>query len=118
METFKRKFSAAALVIVLASIGLSSKAHAASIAQLDIQGELVIFTTTEAKSHNVPTCVSTDNTEKWAVNLNTQKGVLAYGMLLSAFNAGLQIEVTSTDACEGATAIEGAKSLRIISAQG
>ncbi|BBN83627.1 hypothetical protein PA25_36120 [Pseudoalteromonas sp. A25] len=102
------------LIILLTILFIPLLSHAASkIKQLEVQGETAIFTLADPKSHAVPSCVSSDNQNKWAINLNSLQGQAMYSLLVTAVSKGMEVDVTSANRCEALPNVEQAAYLAL-----
>lgn len=79
---------------------------------VDLQGDIVVFATTEAKQHTPPTCTLVANTDKWAISLNTVTGRASYTLLMTALASGVSVQVESAGDCQDAEGYE--RPLRIV----
>ncbi|KID57543.1 hypothetical protein JF50_10165 [Pseudoalteromonas luteoviolacea] len=96
------------------ALSINSAVAASSIKQLDVLGQTVTFTLAEPKSHQVPNCVSAQNHEKWAVNLNSLQGQAMYSLLVTAVSKEQLVSVQSAQSCESISDIEQAKALSLM----
>ncbi|MBD1582583.1 hypothetical protein [Pseudoalteromonas sp. S16_S37] len=78
------------------------------IKQLEVQGETATFTLSAPKTHTIPSCVSNDNQNKWAINLNSLQGQAMYSLLVTAVSKGMEVDVTSANRCEALPNVEQA----------
>ncbi|ALU44693.1 hypothetical protein [Pseudoalteromonas rubra] len=93
---------------------LSTSAMAGSaIKQLDVLGDAVTFTLEQPKSHAIPACVSADNQQKWAINLNSLQGQAMYSLLVTAVSKEHLVNVTSANRCESIADIEQAEAISL-----
>lgn len=99
-------------LVFFSFIGVS--AQAAPLNHLEVQNDLVIFSTGEVKSHIIPACVTAENNQLWAVSLNTQKGVFTHAMLLTAISSNKPIEVITANRCEDNTTFEAVLQVRLL----
>ncbi|KID57545.1 hypothetical protein JF50_10175 [Pseudoalteromonas luteoviolacea] len=96
-------------IFLLVSLAMSSGAIAASsVEQLEVYGDTVTFTLSAPKQHTPPSCVSVDNHNKWAINLNSLQGQAMYSLLASAVSKGQLVSVRSANRCESSPDIEQA----------
>lgn len=91
---------------LLAAIMSTSTIAASSISHLEVAGQTAIFTLSNPKTHQIPNCVSAQNHEKWAVNLNSLQGQATYSLLVTALSKGQFVTVTSANYCDTDLAIE------------
>ncbi|WP_125784019.1 hypothetical protein [Pseudoalteromonas rubra] len=94
---------------------LSTSAMAGSaIKQLDVLGDAVTFTLEQPKSHAIPGCVSADNQQKWAINLNSLQGQAMYSLLVTAVSKEHLVNVTPANRCESVVDVEQAQAISLI----
>ncbi|KZN68257.1 hypothetical protein N473_07475 [Pseudoalteromonas luteoviolacea CPMOR-1] len=97
------------MTLISALAAMSSGAIAASsVEQLEVYGDTVTFTLSAPKQHTPPSCVSGDNHNKWAINLNSLQGQAMYSLLASAVSKGQLVSVRSANRCESSPDIEQA----------
>lgn len=96
------------------ALSINSAIAASSIKQLDVLGQTVTFTLAEPKSHQVPNCVSAQNHEKWAVNLNSLQGQAVHSLLVTAIAKEQLVSVQSANACESIADIEQVKNISLM----
>lgn len=82
---------------------------AGTVSELNVEGDIVVFATSEDKTQVSPACVNTENAEKWTVSLANQSGRATYSMLLSAMTMDLPINVSSAEDCADKATIERAR---------
>ncbi|KZN68255.1 hypothetical protein N473_07465 [Pseudoalteromonas luteoviolacea CPMOR-1] len=102
------------LFLPVFALSVNSAVAASSIKQLDVLGQTVTFTLAEPKSHQVPNCVSAQNHEKWAVNLNSLQGQAVYSLLVTAIAKEQLVSVQSANACESITDVEQVKNISLM----
>ncbi|MBE0370361.1 hypothetical protein [Pseudoalteromonas aurantia] len=81
---------------------------ASSIKELEVLGETAIFTLSQPKVHQVPSCVSAEHHNKWAINLSSLQGQAMYSLLVTAVSKEQPVKVSSTQRCESIATIEQA----------
>ncbi len=86
----------------------------ANVDYLNVDGGIVRFTTSEAKSASSPACVSTPNANLWTVSLATANGRGLYTILATAMSADMSVEVTSGQDCADVADIERAQSVTLV----
>lgn len=101
------------IILILVSLLLSSKAIAGNINYLKIKGDTVEFSTDSDKSHQLPTCVSSDNSSLYAFSLTSESGRATYSLLVTALSSEQAIDVTSGSSCFADTGIENVDSVAI-----
>ncbi|WP_194867674.1 hypothetical protein [Pseudoalteromonas sp. PPB1] len=101
------------LLAVVAAIVPGAVCAASAVKQLDVLGNAVTFTLEQPKSHAIPACVSADNLQKWAINLNSLQGQAMYSLLVTAVSKEHLVNVTPANRCEVIADIEQAGSLSL-----
>ncbi|MDK1312962.1 hypothetical protein [Pseudoalteromonas ardens] len=89
-------------------------ASAGNITELKVDGNTVLFKTSDAKSHTVPECVTANNKAYWAIDLHTLAGQAKYSTLVTAMSAKAQVTVTSAQACLTTVAAEQVQSIAMV----
>jgi hypothetical protein len=92
-------------------IGISQATGTVDLLKID--NNVLLFSTTETKSDSVLTCVSDDNTQNWAVSLQTDEGQGIYALLLAAVSNNQSITVESAEDCGALDGTERASSVAI-----
>jgi hypothetical protein len=75
---------------------------------LKIDKDMVLFSTTVAKTNASPTCVTTDNADIWAVSLKSESGRAMYSLIVTAMAKDLGLDVESANDCADAEGVERA----------
>ncbi|OCQ18325.1 hypothetical protein A7985_24255 [Pseudoalteromonas luteoviolacea] len=86
---------------------------AATVSELNVQGETATFTLSSPKTHTPPSCVSESNQNKWAINLNSLQGQAMYSLLVTAVSKEQAISVESALRCESLADVEQVKSISL-----
>ncbi|PAJ73591.1 hypothetical protein CJF42_15115 [Pseudoalteromonas sp. NBT06-2] len=86
---------------------------AAKVDYLNVDGDIVYFTTTEGKATASPSCVVNDTQKQWSVSLNSGSGRALYSLLATALAGELAVTVTSAQDCGDTPGIERASSIAI-----
>jgi hypothetical protein len=86
---------------------------AAKIDYINVDGDLVYFSTLEAKTSASPSCVISDTQNLWSISLSTSSGRALYSLLATAVAGELAITVSSALDCMDTSGIERAKSIAI-----
>ncbi len=79
------------------------------INHLDVNDGIVVFATSETKTGASPTCMATDQADKWAISINSESGRAIYSLLMTAMVTKMTINVESADDCADAEGFERAK---------
>ena len=100
--------------LIFSLLFLSVNAHSATkIDKMEVQGDLVIFTTIAAKTSAAPECMSSDHSNQWALNLTTNEGIELYSFLLIALSSSASIDITPANDCQGTENYERVLSLSL-----
>lgn len=95
---------------------------AGSVDFLEVNDDVVLFSTSDAKTHSLPSCVGAGNSALWSVSLTTDSGRAIYSVLLTAMAKGsdLGIEIATAGDCAAFNEYERAKrvTLAALSTQG
>ncbi|WP_194867675.1 hypothetical protein [Pseudoalteromonas sp. PPB1] len=105
-----KKSAITALLYLLSTSAMAGSA----IKQLDVSGDVVTFALEQSKSHAIPACVSNDNLQKWAINLNSLQGQAMYSLLVTAVSKEHLVNVTPANRCESVADIEQAEAISLI----
>ncbi|MCV2884765.1 hypothetical protein OE749_08655 [Aestuariibacter sp. AA17] len=96
------------LMLFIAMAILSAGSVAGQVNHLDINGNVVTFTTTTGKSHTLPSCATDADKQKWAISLDDAKGRAMYSLLITSLTSSLTVNVESANACVEGQGIERA----------
>ncbi|WP_125784021.1 hypothetical protein [Pseudoalteromonas rubra] len=102
-------------LLITASLCLLSSTVMASstVSQLNVTGDVAIFTLDTPKTHTVPGCVTAENKDKWALSLNTLQGQALYSLLVTAVSKDKWVSVQSAQRCESVADIEQVQGLTL-----
>ncbi|WP_157576860.1 hypothetical protein [Pseudoalteromonas rubra] len=104
------------LLITASLCLLSSTVMAAStVSQLNVTGDVAIFTLDTPKAHTVPRCVTAENKDKWALSLSTLQGQALYSLLVTAVSKDKLVSVQSAQRCESVADVEQVQGLTLSS---
>ncbi|MCH2058016.1 MAG: hypothetical protein MK214_15665 [Thalassotalea sp.] len=84
-----------------------------SLATLNVDGDVALFTTAEAKTHEIPSCVDQSRKQEWAVSLDTASGKAIYSLLIAAMSGNRAITVESSLDCAGVGSVERAHKVTV-----
>ncbi|MFT5759621.1 MAG: hypothetical protein ACI9LM_004388 [Alteromonadaceae bacterium] len=70
-----------------------------TVSKLELQDNLVIFTTVQPKVANELSCIANDKSALWAFSLKTDHDREMYALLLTALTATLKVNITSANDC-------------------
>lgn len=94
----------------ISSIFLTANVWAGGeINYLDVNDGIVVFATSKTKTGASPTCIATDQADKWAISINSESGRAIYSLLMTAMVTKMTINVESADDCADAEGLERAK---------
>lgn len=88
-----------------------------SLATLNVDGDVALFTTAEAKTHEIPSCVDQSRKQEWAVSLNTTSGKAIFALLVAAYSDNRNVTITSANDCADVNGYERAQSIAVSPAQ-
>lgn len=82
---------------------------------LEVDNNVVLFSTTETKAHAALSCVTDDNADLWSVSLATDSGRAMYSLILTAMAKGdeLGLSVSTANDCGVITGIERADNVAL-----
>lgn len=88
---------------------------AGSVDFLEVDNDVVLFTTTEAKTGTRPACMSMDNDALWSVSLTSESGRAMYSLILTAMAKGdsVGLAVESADDCANTDGVERANKVNL-----
>ncbi|ALU44688.1 hypothetical protein [Pseudoalteromonas rubra] len=92
----------------------SGSGLAGTITELKVDGNTVIFKTSDVKSHAVPDCVQAAHKADWAIDLNTLPGQAKYSTLVTAMSAKAQVAITSAQTCLNDSSLEKVQSVSMV----
>lgn len=101
------------LIYALPALIMGATQAAGTIDQLKIDDDVVLFSTTEAKTHTLPACVSDEHAKLWSVSLQTDSGKAMYALILNAMSQGSGLTVDSAADCANRNGVERAKGVDI-----
>lgn len=84
-----------------------------SLATLNVDGDVALFTTAEAKTHEIPSCVDQSRKQEWAVSLDTASGKAVYSLLIAAMSGNRAITIESSLDCAGVGSVERAHKVTV-----
>lgn len=102
--------------LMLMSLILAGSAQAAgTIDYLEVDNDVVLFSTTEAKSAASPACVSADKADLWSASLSSDSGRAIYSLILTtmAKGEGVGLSITSAQDCAGKIGVERASNVSL-----
>ncbi|MBE0368094.1 hypothetical protein [Pseudoalteromonas aurantia] len=111
-----QKLNTATAVLATALTLLHSCSAAASdnkITNIKVDGDTVYFSTSHAKSHTLPNCVTSTNNQQWTLSLTSAAGKASYTLLVAAMTDNRSISVTSANDCADSTGYERAQSIEV-----
>ncbi|MBE0368301.1 hypothetical protein [Pseudoalteromonas aurantia] len=104
-----------ASALAATSLVMSATAVASDnkITNIKVNGDTVHFSTSQAKSHTLPNCVTSANNQQWTLSLNSAAGKASYTLLVAAMTDNRSISVTSANDCADSTGYERAQSVEV-----
>lgn len=94
---------------IFASLFYTSALNAAgTIDHLSVDNDVVIFSTTEAKTAALPACASVEQADNWSISLNTQAGRAMYTLITTAIAKEMAVAIASAQDCADTGTIERA----------
>ena len=98
------------------SIFSASDVAAGVINHLQVDDDLVIFSTDEVKTAPSPACVTAENANLWSVSLSNDSGRAIYSMVLTAVakGASMAVDVESANDCGVTNGIERARKVSLV----
>jgi hypothetical protein len=107
-------------ILVLLSLLATCGLHAAGTVDfLEVDNDVVLFSTTEAKVATSPACVDSENANMWTVSLASDSGRAIYSLILTAMakGEGLGLNIESAQDCAVSNGVERAGRVNIVSSQ-
>lgn len=86
------------LLLLLLAVGTHSFASS-KISYLSVKGEVVYFSTTQPKTHTIPSCVVAENQQLWAVPLGSLSGRAMYSILVTAVATNSPVNIEPKNSC-------------------
>ena len=87
---------------------------AGKVNYLNVDEDVVYFSTNVAKTASSPACMAAENSERWTISLNTKNGRAMYSLLATALAGTLDIEVISGQDCSVVDGFERARSVAVM----
>jgi hypothetical protein len=84
-----------------------------NLTSLKVDSDIVYFSTDEEKIATSPSCMATENSDKWSLSLNTATGKAIYALLITVSADNRKITVESAGDCSDITSFERAKSVEL-----
>lgn len=85
---------------------------AAKLTLLDVQGDVVYFSSAESKTAGIPACVSPENSTLYSLSLTHDSGKAMYAMLMTAMSSGNALDITSAGDCGAVDGFERASAIK------
>jgi hypothetical protein len=82
---------------------------------LEVDNDVVLFSTSEAKTVASPTCVTTDNANLWTVSLASDSGRAIYSLILTSMakGEGVALNIESAQDCADKSGVERASKVNL-----
>ncbi len=87
---------------------------AGKVNYLNVDEDIVYFSTNVTKAATSPACMVAKNAERWTISLNTKNGRAMYSLLATALAGTLDIEVISGQDCSVIDGFERARSIAVM----
>lgn len=86
-----------------------------TINYIEVDDDVILFSTTDEKSGISPSCVDADHRALWSASLDTNSGRAIYSLLLTAMakEQGLAVNISSADDCSVVDGIERADNVTL-----
>lgn len=93
---------------------------AGSVDFLEVDNDVVLFSTTEAKTGTRPACMTVDNNALWSVSLASESGRAMYSLILTAMAKGdsVGLAVESAADCANKDGVERASKVNLAASGG
>lgn len=101
-------------IVLLLLLSFSARG-AGYITELSVVNKHAVFSTTQSKTHPIPSCVAGNYQQHWSISIDTKEGAAIYSMLMMASASGLPIGVESAGDCAAAPGNERAARVWITS---
>ncbi|MGJ8682178.1 hypothetical protein [Paraglaciecola sp.] len=90
--------------------------NAGTIDFLEVDNDVVLFSTTDAKTHTLPSCVTAENANLWSVSLANESGRATYSLILTAMARGdsVALDVESADDCVNRPGAEDVSKVNLV----
>ncbi|MBE0368092.1 hypothetical protein [Pseudoalteromonas aurantia] len=112
LNTLTASVLAATSLVISATAGASDN----KITNIKVDGDTVHFSTSHAKSHTLPNCVTSANDQQWTLSLTSAAGKASYTLLVAAMTDNRSISIISANDCADSTGYERAQSIEVESA--
>ena len=89
---------------------------AAKVNFINIDNDIVFFSTAEAKAASSPSCVVAATQQQYTISLDNETGRAMYALLITALAGQQEIEVASAQDCADVVGIERVQSINMIPA--
>jgi hypothetical protein len=104
-------------LLLLISLIISKQTFAAAqVNYLNVDGNAVHFSISEAKAITSPSCVIAETNNRFSVSLQSEAGRAMYSLLITAMASKQAVTVESAQDCADITGVERAKGLSIVPA--
>ncbi len=95
-------------ILTLVAVFSGVTQAAGTVDFLEVDNDVVLFSTSEAKATSSPACVTPENATKWSISLATQSGRAHYTMLVTALSMGIEVNVETAGDCADMAGLERA----------
>lgn len=86
---------------------------------LEVDNDVVLFSTTDAKQVTSPSCMTSENVDLWSLSLASDSGRAMYSLILTSMAKGsdMQISVESAQDCAVSTGYERANKVNLVAVE-
>lgn len=102
-------------ILTLVAVFSGVTQAAGTVDFLEVDNDVVLFSTSEVKATNSPACVTAENANKWSISLATQSGRANYTMLVTALSMGIEVNVETAGDCADMAGLERATRIWFVS---
>lgn len=109
----KRQF-----LLLLSFTFFISNALAGTVNFLEVDKDIVLFSTSDTKIAASPACMTEENSELWSISLASDSGRAIYSLILTAMatNDGMALSVESANDCGVMEGVERAEKVNLVAA--
>ncbi|MGV2871280.1 fibrinogen-like YCDxxxxGGGW domain-containing protein [Colwellia sp. E150_009] len=89
------KISSLALILLC-----TFNSYAGQVSFLKVENDILYFSVVNSKTHLIPSCVTAENNDTWAISLSEGMGRAMYPMLMTAVAAKINVTVETKNTCD------------------
>jgi len=107
------------ILALLSLVTLGAAKAAGTVDFLEVDNDVVLFSTSAEKTAASPACVTSETSNLWAVSLVSDSGRAIYSLILTAMakGEGLGLNIESAQDCAVSNGVERAGRVNIVSSQ-